>query len=181
MRPDPLWRRYDRLSGSDRAADVKDELRFHLEPRSMNLSAKAGVAKTPAKKQNASSEIFSPSSMLGERIGEHMDRRRRFSDYWARRSSRLPLHPPHPPPRRWLYGCCHSDSHARHRRQYCGLRVVNTLLLRPLPFPDSDELVRIHRRDPKAGETPTSPPTRWRDFHTEYVASSASHRLLRLL
>ena len=31
MRPAPLWRRYDRLTGSDPAADVKDELRFHIE------------------------------------------------------------------------------------------------------------------------------------------------------
>ena len=63
MRPDPLWRRYDRLTGSDPLADVKDDCAFTSNRRSMNLSAKAGVAKMPAKKQNASSEIFSPCSM----------------------------------------------------------------------------------------------------------------------
>jgi len=31
--------------------------------------------------------------------------------------------------------------------------VVNTILLRPLPFPDSQRLVRIVERDPKAGES----------------------------
>src|SRR6185437_3071230 len=30
--------------------------------------------------------------------------------------------------------------------------VVNTILLRPLPFPDSQQLVRIVEKDPKAGE-----------------------------
>jgi predicted permease len=31
--------------------------------------------------------------------------------------------------------------------------VVNTLLLRPLPFPNSQQLVRIHQKDPKGGES----------------------------
>jgi predicted permease len=31
--------------------------------------------------------------------------------------------------------------------------VVNTILLRPLPFPDSEQLVRIVEKDPKAGES----------------------------
>jgi hypothetical protein len=31
--------------------------------------------------------------------------------------------------------------------------VVNTILLRPLPFPDSQQLVRIVEKDPKAGES----------------------------
>jgi hypothetical protein len=29
----PTWRRHSRLSGADPAADVKDELRFHLEAK----------------------------------------------------------------------------------------------------------------------------------------------------
>src|SRR5690242_20897201 len=31
--------------------------------------------------------------------------------------------------------------------------VVNTILLRPLPFPDAQKLVRIVEKDPKAGES----------------------------
>jgi hypothetical protein len=31
--------------------------------------------------------------------------------------------------------------------------VVNTLLLRPLPFPDSQQLARIHQKDPKGGDS----------------------------
>ena len=31
--------------------------------------------------------------------------------------------------------------------------VVNTILLRPLPFPHPGELARIHQMNPKAGES----------------------------
>jgi len=31
--------------------------------------------------------------------------------------------------------------------------VINTLLLRPLPFPNSQQLVRIHQKDPKGGDS----------------------------
>ena len=44
MRQAPLWRRYDRLSGSDPGADVKDELRFHLESKVDDLVARGLVA-----------------------------------------------------------------------------------------------------------------------------------------
>jgi hypothetical protein len=30
MKPNPMWRRYARMLGPDPAADVKDELSFHL-------------------------------------------------------------------------------------------------------------------------------------------------------
>ncbi len=33
MKPTPLWRRYARFFGLDPGADVKDELRFHLEAK----------------------------------------------------------------------------------------------------------------------------------------------------
>ena len=52
MRPAPLWRRYDRMSGSDPAADVKDELRFHLEQQTAELQAQgygAGEARRLAR------------------------------------------------------------------------------------------------------------------------------------
>ena len=37
MTPLPFWRRYARFFGSDPAADVKDELRFHLEAKTDDL------------------------------------------------------------------------------------------------------------------------------------------------
>src|SRR5580698_9269673 len=33
MKPIPIWRRYARLFGPDPAADVKDELHFHIEAK----------------------------------------------------------------------------------------------------------------------------------------------------
>ena len=39
MKSEPFWRRYARFFGPDPAADVKDELRFHLEAKSDDLIA----------------------------------------------------------------------------------------------------------------------------------------------
>ena len=37
MTPLPFWRRYARFFGPDPAADVSDELRFHLEAKTTDL------------------------------------------------------------------------------------------------------------------------------------------------
>ena len=39
MTPVPLWRRYARFFGPDPVADVKDELRFHLDAKADDLIA----------------------------------------------------------------------------------------------------------------------------------------------
>src|SRR5215475_5605673 len=83
MKPVPLWRRYDRLLGPDPAADVKDELRFHLEAKVDDLVAQGwspGDARKEAERQFGNILAI---QHLGERIGEHMDRRRRLTDYWT--------------------------------------------------------------------------------------------------
>jgi len=82
MKPLPLWRRYDRLLGPDSAADVKDELRFHLEAKVDDLVAQGwspGDARKEAERQFGNILAI---QHLGERLGEHMDRRRRLTDYW---------------------------------------------------------------------------------------------------
>ena len=143
MRPGPLWRRYDRLLGSDPAADVKDELRFHLETKVDELVAQGWpreAARLEAQRQFG--DILAVQH-AGERIGEHMDRRRRVNDYWADAV--------------WDFRFS-----LRALRRDAGFAtvaililmlaiganiavfaVVNTLLLRPLPFPDAHELVWI--------------------------------------
>ena len=155
MRPDPLWRRYDRLTGSDPLADVKDELRFHIESKVDELVGKGWSREDARKEAERQFGNILAVQHAGERIGEHMDRRRRFSDYWADtvRDFRFTL---------------------RTLRRDAGFTVVatliltlaiganiavfavvNTLLLRPLPFPDAHQLVRLHRKDLKAGDFST--------------------------
>ena len=139
----PLWRRYDRLTGFDPAADVKDELRFHIESKVDELVGKGWSREDARKEAERQFGNILAVQHVGERIGEHMDRRRRFSDYWADtvRDFRFTL---------------------RTLRRDAGFTViaililtlaiganiavfavVNTLLLRPLPFPDAHQLVWI--------------------------------------
>ena len=60
--------------------------------------------------------------------------------------------------------------------------VVNTILLRPLPFRDSQQLVRIVEKDPRAGEsskTYTADATQ--DFQQQNRSFQISQRLFRVL
>jgi predicted permease len=153
MKPVPLWRRYDRLLGSDPAADVKDELSFHLETRVDDLVAQGWSPQAACKEAKRQFGNVLAVQRVGERIGEHMDRRRRMTDYWADvfRDLRFSL---------------------RTLRRNAGFTViaililtlavganiavfsvVNTILLRPLPFPHPEQLVRIHQKNPQAGDT----------------------------
>ncbi|MGB6827320.1 MAG: ABC transporter permease [Terracidiphilus sp.] len=153
MRPAPLWRRYDRLSGSDPAADVKDELCFHLETKVDDLVALGWSPEAARKEAERQFGNILAVQRVGERIGEHMDRRRRLTEYWADalRDLRFTL---------------------RTLRRDAGFTViaililtlgiganiavfsvVNTILLRPLPFHDSQQLVRIVEKDAKSGES----------------------------
>ena len=83
MRPAPLWRRYDRLTGSDPAADVKDELRFHLETKIDDLVAQGWSPEDARKEAERQFGDIRAVQQAGERIGEHMERRRRLADYWS--------------------------------------------------------------------------------------------------
>jgi predicted permease len=151
MRMVPLWRRYDRLLGSDPAADVKDELRFHLETKVDDLVAQGWRREDARKEAERQFGNILAIQRMGERIGEHMDRRRRLSDYWA--DALRDLH-----------------FTLRTLRRDAGFTliaililtlaiganiavfgVVNTLLLRPLPFPDAQQLVWIAPEPRKCG------------------------------
>ena len=79
MRLAPLWRRYDRLTGSDPVADVKDGLRFHIESKVDELVAKGWRPEAPHEEAERQFGNILAVKHAGERIGEHMDRRRRFS------------------------------------------------------------------------------------------------------
>jgi hypothetical protein len=50
MRQTPLWRRYQRLWGSDPAADTHDEVEFHIEMRVADL-VRRGLSEPEARNQ----------------------------------------------------------------------------------------------------------------------------------
>ncbi len=83
MKPVPIWRRFDRLFGADRASDVRDELRFHIEAKTEDLIAHGW--KPDAARQEAERGFGDLLAVqrIGERLGGKMDRRKRLKDYWG--------------------------------------------------------------------------------------------------
>jgi predicted permease len=141
MRRPPRWRRYDRLLGPEPCADIRDELRFHLETKSDDLIAQGwspGAARKEAERQFGDLRTV---QHIGERIGESMERRRRLKDYGQECLQDI---------RYTLRNLGRNRSYAAVAILILSLgiganvavfSVVNTLLLRPLPFPDSTRLV----------------------------------------
>jgi predicted permease len=132
-----------RLFGPDPAADVQDELQFHLAAKVDDLIAR-GWQPTEARREaeRQFGDVLSVQA-IGEHIGGTMERRRRLSDYAAE----------------WMYDVRYACRTLIHERGFAAVAVlvlalaiganiatfsvVNTLLLRPLPFPDAHELVWI--------------------------------------
>ena len=136
----PRWRRYQRLFGPNPAADARDELQFHLESKVDELIAQgwsAAAARAEAQRH------FGDLDGL-EAVGEAMGQARQ------RQADRLS----------WVQSCLHDCRLAlrvfTRDRGYAlvttlvvalGLgtnatvfSVVDTMLLRPLPFADAHEL-----------------------------------------
>jgi predicted permease len=151
MTPTPLWRRYARLFGPDPAADVKEELSFHLQAKIDDLVRQGWSPEAARHEAERQFGDLRAVQQIGVRMGEKMERRKRLQDY------------------------C-SDSFQDARYTFRTLRrdpgfaaisililalaiganvavfsVVNTLLLRPLPFPDSRQLMWIAPRPTACG------------------------------
>jgi predicted permease len=143
MKPIPFWRRYARLLRSDVRADVNDELRFHLAAKVDKLIAQGfspDEARREAERQfgelNAVQEV-------GERLGHDRERSKQRRDYWGG----------------WVQDLRYAFRTLRRDRAFTIITVVilalgiaantavfsvvNTVLLRPLPFPDSAQLTRF--------------------------------------
>ena len=136
----PFWRRYARFLGADPAADVADEVRFHLEAHVDEL-VREGWSEIEARRE-AERRFGNVQAVraTGERIQRARDRGRARSALWA--SSLQDL--------RYAIRTLRRDrTFATIAVLVLGLgiagntavfSVVNTVLLRPLPFPHAEEL-----------------------------------------
>src|SRR5215471_2406997 len=83
MKPTPIWRRYDRLFGTDRTSDVRDELRFHVEAKTDDLIAQGWKPDAARLEAERGFGDLLALQRIGERLGGKMDRRKRVGDYWS--------------------------------------------------------------------------------------------------
>jgi predicted permease len=143
MKLTPIWRRYARMFGPDPAADVKDELSFHLQAKIDDLVTRGWSPQAARHEAERQFGDLRAVQQIGVRIGEKMERRKRFQDYWSDS----------------LRDVGYTFRKLRRDPGFAAVStlilalaiganvavfsVVNTLLLRPLPFPDSHQLVWI--------------------------------------
>jgi predicted permease len=143
MTTTPFWRRYARFFGPDPAADVKDELAFHLQSKADDL-IRQGLSPDAARKE-AERQFGDLRAVqrVGQQIGQKTEKRKRIADYWSDL-----LHDV-----RYTFRTLRRDPGFASvsllilalaiGANVAVFSVVNTILLRPLPFPHSEELVWI--------------------------------------
>ena len=173
MTTTPFWRRYARFFGPDPAADVKDELSFHLDAKTDEL-IRQGLSPSAARKE-AERQFGDLHSVqrIGQQIGQKTERRRRMGDYWTDLLHDL----------RYTFRTLRRDpGFAAISLLILALAiganvavfsVVNTILLRPLPFPHSNELVWIA---PPPSECGWSCATYSADAYEEFSSMSRAYQ-----
>ncbi len=173
MNPIPLWRRYARLFGPDPAADVEDELRFHLESNIEEL-LRQGLSPEQACKQ--AERGFGDMRALihtGRRMGEKRERRKRLADYWSDAAQDLRYTFRTLRRERGFAAVCIVILALAIGANVAVFSVVNTLLLRPLPFPHAGELVWIA---PPPGPCGISCATFSSDAYEEFRAMNRTYQ-----
>lgn len=173
MSSTPFWRRYARFFGPDPSQDVKDELSFHLQAKADDL-VRQGLAPEAARKE-AERQFGDLRSVqrIGQKIGEKTERRSRAGDYWADFLHDI----------RYTFRTLSRDPTFTAvsvliltlaiGANIAVFSVVNTLLLRPLPFPQANELVWIA---PPPTDCGLSCSTYSADAYEEFRAQSRAYQ-----
>ncbi len=143
MTTSPFWRRYARFFGPDPAQDVKEELTFHLETKTEELIRQGWAPEAARKEAERQFGDVRAVERIGQRMGEKTERRRRLRDYWTDVLCDV----------RFAFRTLRRDPGFAAisililalaiGANIAVFSVVNTLLLRPLPFPHANELVWI--------------------------------------
>jgi predicted permease len=171
--PTPLWRRYSRLFGPDPVADVKDELRFHLNAKIDDLITQGWQPEDARQEAERQFGDLRAIQQIGAAIGQKMERRKRLKDYWTDSLQDV---------RYTLRTLGRDPGFAAVSILILTLAiganiavfsVVNTLLLRPLPFPNSHELVWIA---PPPSNCGLSCATYSADAYEEFRAESRAYQ-----
>jgi hypothetical protein len=157
----PLWRRYARMFGPDPEADVKDELQFHIEAKVDDLVEQGWSRDAAEREAGRQFGDLERVRETGERLGKRRERNIQRRDYW---------------------GACAQDLRyaLRTLRRVRGFTVisvlilalgiaantavfsvVNTVLLRPLPFPEAQQLTWLTSA-PNWWSVQNSHPKPWR-------------------
>jgi predicted permease len=137
----PLWRRYDRLGGPDIAGDVRQELRFHMESLIEDLLAQGWEIHKAREEASRRFGNVRALQKVGSQIGDRMERRHALHEYWTHflQDLRYSLRSFQNNPGFFAVSICVLA--VGLGANVAVFSVVNTLMLRPLPFPDSNQLV----------------------------------------
>jgi predicted permease len=136
----PLWRRYARIFGADPKADVRDELRFHIEAKADDLIAAGWTPDAARREAERQFGDIRAVQRFGEQMSLETERGRARREFWGG----------------FLQDFRHSVRALRRDWSFALIvtlvlllgigantavfSVVNTVLLRPLPFPESAQL-----------------------------------------
>ena len=173
MKHPPLWRRYARFFGPDPAADVKDELDFHLEAKIDDLITQGWPPEAARREAERQFGDLRAVRQIGERMGEQREHRKRLGDYWSDSLQDV----------RYTFRTLGRDpGFATISILILALAVgtnvvvfsvVNTLLLRPLPVRDSQQLVWVA---PPPTDCGISCGTFSADAYEEFCAQSRAYQ-----